>query len=382
MSDIGFNDNVQVYGRKFHVQTATHVAKGIASCEIFEEGRLINKNMVRFERRRQKDEEQLEKRIRNIVESVHQDTLDEINVMFTIADKIKDVKEAAPHVQMGLLFIKNNMLEDAIAEFKLAIQLNPKAVEAYKQLGLAYLGLQNNAEAIKLLEKALKIEPRYADLHNVAGLAYLSAKQHVKALEFFQQALRINPKYDLARYNLALLYLDSVQSDKSDTHLPPASIRIERTYQQLQTLADKKLRGVANVLAKVRKAVQTNKLKTAVKLLEAGRERLLEDDDHNIISISFLLRFMYGGRSISQRTLMKFEKELLEATGRKESYADLWNSLGIVHLIQCRNLFIQALNEFNKALEINPNFEKALKNKKLVENDGKEFLILLRAILK
>jgi len=382
MSDIGFNDNVQVYGRKFHVQTATHVAKGIASCEIFEEGRLINKNMVRFERRRQKDEEQLEKRIRNIVESVHQDTLDEINVMFTIADKIKDVKEAAPHVQMGLLFIKNNMLEDAIAEFKLAIQLNPKAVEAYKQLGLAYLGLQNNAEAIKLLEKALKIEPRYADLHNVAGLAYLSAKQHVKALEFFQQALRINPKYDLARYNLALLYLDSVQSDKSDTHLPPASIRIERTYQQLQALADKKLRGVANVLAKVRKAVQTNKLKTAVKLLEAGRERLLEDDDHNIISISFLLRFMYGGRSISQRTLMKFEKELLEATGRKESYADLWNSLGIVHLIQCRNLFIQALNEFNKALEINPNFEKALKNKKLVENDGKEFLILLRAILK
>ena len=44
--------------------------------------------------------------------------------------------------------------------------------------------------------------------------------------------------------------------------------------------------------------------------------------------------------------------------------------------------FLQALSEFNKALEINPAFEKALKNKKLVENDGKEFLMLLRAILK
>ena len=61
---------------------------------------------------------------------------------------------------------------------------------------------------------------------------------------------------------------------------------------------------------------------------------------------------------------------------------DIWNNLGVIHLIQCRNLFLQALGEFRKALEINPDFEKAQKNKKLVENDGKEFLILLRAILK
>jgi len=56
--------------------------------------------------------------------------------------------------------------------------------------------------------------------------------------------------------------------------------------------------------------------------------------------------------------------------------------VGIVHLIQCRNLFLKALNEFDHALEINPAFDKARKNKKLVENDGKEFLILLRAILR
>ena len=61
---------------------------------------------------------------------------------------------------------------------------------------------------------------------------------------------------------------------------------------------------------------------------------------------------------------------------------NIWNNLGVIHLIQCRNLFLQALGEFRKALEINPDFEKAQKNKVLVENDGKEFLILLRAILK
>ena len=80
--------------------------------------------------------------------------------------------------------------------------------------------------------------------------------------------------------------------------------------------------------------------------------------------------------------IKKFERRLSNAINKHPNYADLWNNLGVVHLIQCRNLFLQALNEFDKALEINPSFNKALKNKKLVENDGKEFLILLRAILR
>ena len=91
---------------------------------------------------------------------------------------------------------------------------------------------------------------------------------------------------------------------------------------------------------------------------------------------------MYGGKGLSRWALKKFERDLLNVIGIQEDYADLWNSLGIVHLIQCRNLFLQALGEFNQALEINPKFEKASKNRKLVENDGKEFLILLKEILK
>ena len=63
-------------------------------------------------------------------------------------------------------------------------------------------------------------------------------------------------------------------------------------------------------------------------------------------------------------------------------YADVRNNLGIAHLIQCRNLFLKALDEFRGALKINPDFKKAEKNLKLAENDGKGFLILLRAILK
>ena len=154
MSEIGYNDNVKVYGRKFHVQTATQTAKGVASCEVFEEGRLINKNYVTFERRRRNDEDLMEKRIRKVVESIHQETISEIELMFLIANKIEKIGHAPSHVKLGLLFIKNNLMLDAINQFKRAIEVNPKEIDAYNNLGMAYIKAGDYLESIKGLQKA------------------------------------------------------------------------------------------------------------------------------------------------------------------------------------------------------------------------------------
>ncbi|HED11836.1 MAG TPA: tetratricopeptide repeat protein [Caldithrix abyssi] len=379
MSDIGFNDDVNVGGRKFHVQTASHLAQGTASCEVFEQGRLINKNYVTFERRHQTDMEKFENRIRNVVESVHDETLQEIELMFSIAEKINGLKHAPSHVKMGLLFVKNNLINDGIRHFEKAIELNKNEIDAYNNLGLAQIKLKNYDTAIRTFETALRINKDYPDVHHNLGMAYYLERQHFKSIDHIQTALRMNPDYKLARYNLALVYLDSILSDKKDTKLPPASIRAERSLQQLKEL---KLKNISSVMSKVQKALKQKDVKAAVKVLESMREKVFPEDLYNLIGIDFYLRFMFGGKSLTNRSLVKFERDLARAIELRGEYADLWNSLGIVHLIQCRNLFLQALSEFNRALEINPNFEKALKNKKLVENDGKEFLILLRAILK
>ncbi|KAA3615012.1 MAG: tetratricopeptide repeat protein [Calditrichaeota bacterium] len=382
MSDIGYNDNVQVYGRKFHVQTATQSSKGMASCEVFEAGRVINKNYISFERRGQSDEEQMENRIRKIVENMHQETLSEIELMFAIAKKIKSLGHAPSHVKMGLLFVKNNLMQDAVNEFKTAIEINPKQIDAYNNLGLAHIKAKDYAESVKVFERALLMQPGYADVHHNLGMAYFHEKQHHKGLEHIQKALRINPEYQIARYNQAMIYMDSILSDRKDKKLPPATIRVERAIQQLQVLVDAGLDGALETLNKVKKALIAKDFNNSIKILESAREKLFPDEIHSIIGINFYLRFMYGGKNLTKRSLKKFEQDLINSIESNDEYADLWNNLGIVHLIQCRNLFLKALGEFNKALEINPKFEKALKNKKLVENDGKEFLILLRAILK
>ncbi|MBN2425207.1 MAG: tetratricopeptide repeat protein [Calditrichaceae bacterium] len=382
MADIGYNDNVQVANRKFHIQTASNIGKGLARCEVFEAGQVISTHEIEFERRRISRNELMEQRVRDIVSDLHKDTIQEIEIMFQISQKIKKLKHAPSNVKLGMIFLHNNLIKDSIEQFEMAIQIDPKSTDAINGLAIANIKLNNNKKAIQLLSKALDLGSKFADIYHNLGLAYLNEKQYALALKNLQQALRINPNYLQAHYNLAIMYMESVLIDRGDETLPPPSIRLERAQQQLNKLKQAEIKAFTSIAGKVEKAVENQEIEKAAKILVESRDNIFPVEILSLIGMDFYLKFMYGGKGLNREITQKFEKRLLEAVEENPDYADLWNNLGIVHLIQCRNLFLQALTEFDKALEINPSFEKALKNKKLVENDGKEFLILLRAILK
>jgi tetratricopeptide (TPR) repeat protein len=382
MSDIGYNDNVNVNGRTFHIQTGSNFSKGIARCEVFEGGKLIASQVVDFERRRMQDEESLEKRIRNIVSDLHQETIAEIDLMFQISDKVKKLRHAPSNIKLGLIFLSNNLINDAIEQFETARSMDPDSAAALNNLGLAYIRLGQNTKAAKYLNEALGKGHPFADIYHNLGLAFLNEKQHYKALKNFQEALRINPNYLNAHYNLVILYLESILTDKSDTLLPPPSIRLERARQQLEKVEASENKIFSGIYPNIISALDHNEIEKAVQILENNRDKVFPQEILGLIGMDFYLKFMYGGKGLNEEMIKRFEHQLNKALESHSDYADLWNNLGIVHLIQCRNLFLQALNEFDHALEINPAFDKARKNKKLVENDGKEFLILLRAILR
>ena len=147
-------------------------------------------------------------------------------------------------------------------------------------------------------------------------------------------------------------------------------------------LTDAEIPAFNSIYSKLDEALKNSEIESALESLLHYRDKVFPSEILGLIGMDFYLKFMYGGKGLNNKIIKKFERRLGNAIDTHPNYADLWNNLGVVHLIQCRNLFLQALNEFDKALEINPSFNKALKNKKLVENDGKEFLILLRAILR
>jgi len=382
MSDIGYNDNIAVEGRKFHIQTASNLRKGLARCEVFEEGRLITTQTIEFERRRSRDEESKEQRIRKIVSELHQETVSEIDLIFQIAEKVKKLRHAPSNIKLGLLFLYNNLLKDAIEQFETALSIDPESSAALNNLGLAYIQSGQNTKAINYLNQALEKGNAYADIFYNLGLAYLNQKQHYRALQSFQEALRVNPGYMKSHYNLAIVYLESILTDQSDAKLPPPSIRLERAQTQLNKLLEEENSVFTNLYASLEKGLKESNIEGVLEILVLNRDKVFPTEVLSLIGMDFYLKFMYGGKGLNREIISKFERRLNAAIEVHPKYADLWNNLGVVHLIQCRNLFLEALGEFDKALEINPTFEKALKNKKLVENDGKEFLILLRAILR
>jgi len=382
MADIGFNDNIKIVGRTFHVQTASSSGTGNIRCEVFENGRVLSTAEVEFERRNRSQKHSVDTRLKNVVESLHHEMMSEIELLFTIGEKLKKLGHAPSNSKIGLIFLQNNLINDAIDHFKMAIKNDPNFMEAYNNLGLTYIQIGDAKKACQVYASAMQRGTNFTDLLNNYGLALIIEGKYKAAIGIIQKALKLNKKYTEAHYNLALLYLKSIMADNTGEVLPPPSIRIQRAQEHLEMIKKSKIKIFDTIFDKLLKNVENDEIEAAVRILDDYRKKMFPRDVSSLISTNFYLKFMYGGKGLDNDTIRRYEERLKASLNDNGDYADIWNNLGVIHLIQCRNLFLQALGEFRKALEINPDFEKAQKNKILVENDGKEFLILLRAILK
>jgi len=92
-------------------------------------------------------------------------------------------------------------IQEAIAECKLAIGIDPEFGNPYNDIGAYLIDLKRFDEAIPWLEQALtakRYDPRHFPYFNL-GRVYLAKGLISRAREQFQQALQIDPRYTLAR---------------------------------------------------------------------------------------------------------------------------------------------------------------------------------------
>jgi len=107
------------------------------------------------------------------------------------------------HNNLGLVLAKRGAFEEAIKEFRRAVEIDPAFVEAYTNLGnfLAQRGARN--EAIVHLRRALQIDPAFANAHNTLGNVLADTGALNEAIEHFHKALQIDPHSAGTHYNLA-----------------------------------------------------------------------------------------------------------------------------------------------------------------------------------
>ena len=107
---------------------------------------------------------------------------------------------------LGVAYSGKGMYDEAIAEFKKGIEINPNYAEAHSNLGIAYRNKGRFDEAIAELKKAIEINPNYAEAHSNLGIAYGGKGMFDEAIAEYKKAIEINPNYAEAHNNLAVVY--------------------------------------------------------------------------------------------------------------------------------------------------------------------------------
>ncbi len=115
---------------------------------------------------------------------------------------------AEAYTFLGWTYRFQGRVDDAIAECKKAIQIDPEYGNPYNDIGAYLIEKGEYDAAIPWLERAL-VSHRYDSYHYPhfnLGRVYVAKEMYVKARTHFEQALKLNPDYTLAREALEKLH--------------------------------------------------------------------------------------------------------------------------------------------------------------------------------
>jgi TolB-like protein/DNA-binding winged helix-turn-helix (wHTH) protein/Flp pilus assembly protein TadD len=97
--------------------------------------------------------------------------------------------------------------QGAEQEFKRALELNPNYAEAHFRYAWTYLTpLGKSDQAIAEMKKALELDPFSRIYNTVFGLTYFYARKYNQAEEQFKKAIELNPDFFVTYYHFAWLY--------------------------------------------------------------------------------------------------------------------------------------------------------------------------------
>ena len=125
---------------------------------------------------------------------------------------------AQPHINLGQIMEKQNRLKEAAAHYRAALENKPDFPDAYNNLG-AILAKQGQTEkAIQFYQKALAIRPHFAAAHFGLANAFARKSDIEQAIRHYYLALQFKPEYAEAHINLGSIFLNSGENEKAIKH--------------------------------------------------------------------------------------------------------------------------------------------------------------------
>jgi tetratricopeptide (TPR) repeat protein len=158
---------------------------------------------------------------------VHELSADIFEVQNRFDDAIAEYRKAielnpnAPdlHFRLGRSLLLQShspeVLEQAAAEFRAELKLSPEDASCEFQLGQIAQVETKTAEARMHFEQALKLSPAFVQALIALGKMEAAAKNYARAAELLSQATKLEPANETAHYALMSAYRDSGRMDEA-----------------------------------------------------------------------------------------------------------------------------------------------------------------------
>src|SRR5213593_763971 len=145
---------------------------------------------------------------------------------------------ARPHFEYGSALQKEGRLEEAVEQYKIGLQFNPKDAKAHTSLAVALTGQAKFDAAVPHMETALRLEPNNPDFHLVYATLLQRIGHNDEAALHFETAIRLRPDSVEAHYSYAAFLANLGNNDEYISELRRVlQLRADYPYAELR-LAD------------------------------------------------------------------------------------------------------------------------------------------------
>ena len=144
---------------------------------------------------------------------------------------------AVTRYNIGCELRQSGRSEEAIGEFRAALELQPDYANARSNLGVLLAAKGEHDEALRLYREALATDPENAAAHNNLGIVLATRRQTEEAIEHYLAAIRIDPAHAGAQYNLALSLAQRGQMEEAIEHFETA-LRLTPDFPEARSALD------------------------------------------------------------------------------------------------------------------------------------------------
>ena len=128
--------------------------------------------------------------------------LDQAQAQFEIAIKLYPNHHKG-YYNLGLIYSRKGDLKRAMEYFERAVTLNPESIRGHYNLGTLYARQNLFDPAIRHYTKVIELDPDVVEAHYNLGLAYAMQGKLPHAIAEWEKVLQLQPRHTAARNNLA-----------------------------------------------------------------------------------------------------------------------------------------------------------------------------------